>query len=422
MAKKTILVVDDSKTITKALKYKLEEKDYECLDAYSLEDCKNHLKTRRHDISIALLDLNLPDAYAGEAVEVANKFGIPSVILTGSDIEAFRHLLELPHVADYVIKEGQYSIEYALSLVNRLVHNRNKKVLILDKNKNTAHDIALNLKKHLLKTYVASNVDDAEEVLMENADISLVVTGNELDGSRDGLYLTKQIRKRHKKDEMVVIAISDEDEDAQKASKTSSMFLKFGANDFLKRPFSNEELFARINANLDSLDLFKDIHDKANRDFLTGMHNRRFFYETAGDIYHLAKQSNTPLAIAIIDIDHFKRVNDDYGHEIGDMAIKVVGKILFKNLKKTDLAARLGGEEFGIIMPKRTEEDVAMLMEQLRKAFDDHRIDLDVYELKYTVSIGVCTSYEEHLEKMIGKADEALYMAKENGRNQVVVL
>jgi diguanylate cyclase (GGDEF)-like protein len=421
MAKKTVLVVDDSKTITKALKFKLEEQGYECLDAYSLTECKEHLKTRRHDINIALLDLNLPDAHPGEAVEFTNKFGIASVILTGSDISAFKELLKLDHVADYVIKEGQYSIEYALSLVNRLLHNKNKKVLIIEKDRELAHKISNNLRKQLLKTYVATNADDAEEVLMENADIAVVVTGNELDGTRDGLYLTKQIRKRHKKDEMVIIAIADSSKDIVKAAKDSSMFLKYGANDFLKKPFSNEELYSRINANLDNLDLFTEIHEKANRDFLTGMHNRRFFFETATDIYHLAKHNNSPLSLSILDIDHFKRINDDFGHDIGDMAIKEVAKILFKNLRKTDLAARFGGEEFCIIMPNCDADQAELINEQIRNAFEENRIDLDVYELKYTVSIGVCTTYEENLEKMIAKADDALYNSKQNGRNIVTI-
>ena len=189
----------------------------------------------------------------------------------------------------------------------------------------------------------------------------------------------------------------------------------------MHKPSNHNEIVTRVNANLELLDLFSNIKDMANKDFLTGLYNRRFFFESGNAIYINAKRQNENLAVAMVDIDLFKKINDTYGHDIGDIAIKEVKKILTHHLRKSDLVARFGGEEFCILLHDISLENIEKLFEKVRVSFENNIIKTNGVEISYTVSIGVYYGLSDSLESLINLSDESLYEAKETGRNKVII-
>lgn len=412
--KHNILVVDDSRLVTSSIKDLLEENSlYNCITAASLKETAEALLKYKGKFDVAILDLNLPDSLNGDIVDFVSKFNIPVIVLTGSDITLEE--LNNTKIVDYVIKDGTYSFQYAVNVALRIINNKNIKVLLVDDSKVYLKTIKDLLVKYNLEVFTALNGQEALDILQVHQDIKVVLTDYEMP-IMDGLQLTRKLRKHYSKDEMSIIVSSSVND------KAASKFLKYGANDFLYKGFSHEEFYARLNSNLEILELFQKVKDKANKDYLTGMFNRRYLFDVGNENFERVKhRKDETLCVAILDIDHFKKINDSWGHDIGDIAIKEVAKILSNHLKSNSLVSRLGGEEFCVLLKGREISEIKKIFENIRSDFEKNIIVTDKCELKYTVSIGVCTKLQESLASMINKADDALYKAKENGRNKVVI-
>lgn len=267
-----------------------------------------------------------------------------------------------------------------------------------------------------LNVIMASNGKEALEIIKNSEKtFSLVLTDYHMP-IMDGMELTFRLREIYDKDELGIIALS-----SNTTLEIATEFLKIGANDFINKPYLETEVVTRINSNLDLIDLFKKTKDMANKDFLTGLYNRRYFFESGDSILKKSIRAKKNLALAMFDIDKFKNINDTYGHEVGDMAICEVGKIIDKYLRQSDLVARFGGEEFCILIDNISYKDSKSLFEKIRLAFENNVITINNIELKFTVSIGVFYGLNENLEEMIKIADEGLYYCKNNGRNQVKI-
>jgi diguanylate cyclase (GGDEF)-like protein len=157
-------------------------------------------------------------------------------------------------------------------------------------------------------------------------------------------------------------------------------------------------------------------------DALTGVHNRHWMNDAFPRAMHRCVFNKQPFAIMIIDIDHFKRVNDTYGHLVGDIALKTVAQCMMKNFRPNDLLARYGGEEFAVLLPDTSLEDAMTVAERMRAKVADEEVRCDSISFHITISIGITrTQHEEKLETLIGEADHALYRAKELGRNRVEI-
>ncbi|MDH4161627.1 MAG: diguanylate cyclase [Nitrospirota bacterium] len=159
-------------------------------------------------------------------------------------------------------------------------------------------------------------------------------------------------------------------------------------------------------------------------DELTGLRNRRFIMEQLEKEYQRAVRAGTPLSVMILDIDHFKRVNDNYGHVFGDQVLKAVAQEMEKSLRAYDLLGRIGGEEFLIASPGSSLDDAAALAERIRDRIKGRTIANHAHKVKMTISAGV-TSLGEHDGKMnslLIRADDALYQAKQQGRDRVITL
>ncbi len=169
--------------------------------------------------------------------------------------------------------------------------------------------------------------------------------------------------------------------------------------------------------------------NNARQDPLTGLNNRRGFKEIADKIHDFTHRYGHPYSVILLDIDFFKKVNDTYGHQMGDEALKVLANTILATIRTSDIAARFGGEEFVVVLPETTSKEAKGPLREATKLADRLRIAASEVELPYkgdiitfTISCGVSTHDEkdESLEKVIEKADKALYIAKESGRNRVV--
>ena len=167
----------------------------------------------------------------------------------------------------------------------------------------------------------------------------------------------------------------------------------------------------------------------ATLDALTGLNNRRQFELRLRQEIATAKRQRAPLCAIMMDIDHFKSVNDTYGHAVGDVTLKHVAKIIQKEIREYDIPSRYGGEEFSIILPYTEIKEAEKVAERLRASIEKSKINIKefdiegVEEISVTISLGI-NSFDEKLEdpSMLYKnADKALYLAKETGRNKVVV-
>jgi len=165
-----------------------------------------------------------------------------------------------------------------------------------------------------------------------------------------------------------------------------------------------------------------DLQQKSSTDELTGLFNRRFLAKAFGMELSRSERSGKPLAVLMIDIDHFKAFNDRFGHPEGDTVLRNTGAFLVKHLRSTDVAARYGGEEFIVLLPSTSKTEAGKKADTLRKAFAAARLSSDG-EAKVTVSIGVASMPEDGLteHELVGAADAALYVAKRKGRNRVAI-
>lgn len=174
---------------------------------------------------------------------------------------------------------------------------------------------------------------------------------------------------------------------------------------------------------LSNLKLRKRLQEQATRDPLTGLYNRRYLEDTLPRELHRILRRNAPLSLAMLDLDYFKRFNDAFGHDAGDLILRESGRVLLEGLRKSDIACRYGGEEFVLILPDSSLEDTGQRIEQVRRAFEELEIHHSGQRLAtMTVSAGVAAAPEHGstTEELLRAADEALYAAKQAGRNRVV--
>src|SRR5258706_8290656 len=165
------------------------------------------------------------------------------------------------------------------------------------------------------------------------------------------------------------------------------------------------------------------LHQQSITDALTRMHNRRYLYETLPREIVRAKRNESSIAVIIVDLDHFKRINDTYGHEAGDMTLRWVGSVLMKSVRGSDIVCRHGGEEFCVALPEASQESARAKAEEIRQALQELNLDYCGQPLKITASFGIAV-YPEHgtdADTLLRHADEALYDAKSGGRNRVIL-
>ncbi len=406
-----ILIVDDSKTILKSLKHSIESKlDITVHTATSMKECADLILKHKGKFTLALLDYNLPDAPNGEIVSFVKKFKIPSILLTGSILEKENTVFQNTNLIDYIIKDGSNAIDYSVSVVKRFILNESIEILVVDDSKTFAAKMQGLCLKYNLKALVNYSAKDALETIKQRPNIKLILVDYMMP-EMNGLEFTKELRKSYKKDEVAIIALSGTSEREIVAS-----FLKYGANDFLYKDFCDEEFFGRINNNLEVLELFHDTQDKAKKDYLTGLFNRNYFFNTGEEIYQRAKSKKELLSVVLININKFKVINDSYGHDVGDIALQEIANILLKYINTDSLIARLGADEYCILLKNRPYAEIHQTFQEIQEVIEKTKFNILHTNLNLSISVGANISYEENLQEMVGGAMDALMKAKEEKR------
>ena len=241
----------------------------------------------------------------------------------------------------------------------------------------------------------------------------------------DGLKFLGLKASRKELEQIPVIILTAEDDLDRKAE-----ILQRGASDYVTKPFHEKELLARVRIHT-KLKLLQDelreknaqLEELSVTDMLTGLANRRRLMARLEEEVQRSRRHNTPLAVVMIDIDHFKQVNDTHGHAMGDQVLRNIGALLKTSLRNTDLAARYGGEELTLVLPHTDLEKAVQVAEKLREKFAQFEHQLDGATLQKTASMGVAaregSDQAPAAEDLLKQADEALYRAKQSGRNRV---
>jgi len=243
----------------------------------------------------------------------------------------------------------------------------------------------------------------------------------------DGLKFLGLKASRKELEQIPVIILTAEDDLNRKAE-----ILERGASDYVTKPFHEKELLARVRIHTKLKLLQDELMEKnaqlealAITDPLTGLANRRRLMSRLDEEVSRAQRYKTPLSVVMIDIDHFKQVNDTHGHAMGDAVLRNIGAMLKSCVRTTDLAARYGGEEFTLVLPHTDVPAALQVAENLRIRFSEIEHQLDGVTLRKTASMGIAARDGQgevpQAEDLLKYADEALYHAKQNGRNQVQV-
>ncbi len=167
--------------------------------------------------------------------------------------------------------------------------------------------------------------------------------------------------------------------------------------------------------------MLRELENLARRDGLTGLWNRRYFFELGQREILRAARERSPLALVFFDADHFKRINDTYGHEVGDKVLTDIAQLGLRQLREVDIFGRMGGEEFAVLLPETPYAGALLVAERLRGCFASHALQLPQGPVRFTASFGVAMLCRETpcVESLLRRADDALYEAKRCGRNRV---
>jgi len=289
------------------------------------------------------------------------------------------------------------------------------KILVAEDDPISQRVLQANLLEWGYDVTVASDGGEAWAIMRQAESPSLVISDWMMPGM-DGLTLCRKIRQMERPGYIYFIILT--------AKKGVVEALEAGADDFLTKPFNPEELKCRIRIGERILNLERRILELANTDMLTGLLNRRAFMEKIRQEISRTQREKRPLSLIMADIDHFKRINDAYGHQAGDLVLQRFAEQLTASTRPYDFTGRYGGEEFIVCLPGTGRSGAGSIAERIRRQTEDMEIMLpdESGPIRITASFGTA-SHEEgprvDVDLLIKRADEALYRAKRGGRNRV---
>jgi diguanylate cyclase (GGDEF)-like protein len=408
--KNKIFIIDDSKSFSKLMTIRIKnDLGLESITASSFDESKLILEKERSSIFLALVDLNVVDAKGTEHIDYMLDHKVPVIVITGELNDEIRNKILEKNIIDYIFKSKKEDMDYVIKLLKQVIRNSETKVVVADDSplfRKLTGDL---LRLQMFKVLEAKNGLDCLNIVEENPDIKLVLTDYNMK-EMDGFELTLRLREKYSKDSLIIISISGND-----TKNISSKFIKIGVNDFITKPFTKEEFACRINMNMDALESIERIKDLSNRDFLTNLYNRKFFLEKSNSILAAGKQS----ALAIFILDHFKKLNNEYGDETGDMVLKSLGIIAKEHFSKSHFLFRLEGKKFAVLIPSITKEDATLLFENFCSKVSSIPLNVNGNRIEITISVGLSISEESNPSLRMKDAEELLSEARNSGRNRV---
>ena len=380
--------------------------------AKNLDDSLNVLKSRKIDLIITAIELE--DSTGEDLILKINDSpykNIPVVVITGTDSDEYRTRMFSLGIVDYISKKsGNEEIRSAILAYMREDNIFQKmaelKIAVCDDSKMDRY-----IMERIFTMAGISNVEyyeSGDHLLAADKEYDIYLIDMVLK-DMIGNYVIMKLRERGS--EAVIIAIS-----GVAHYKTISNTLNIGANDYIAKPFNNELLLSRIKTNAKNYILLNEVKQLAITDVLTSLYNRRHTMERLEDEIEKSKRYENPLSVMMIDVDYFKRINDEFGHLSGDVVLKKISESITKTLRDFDIVGRFGGEEFLVILPNTSIDDAYAAAERIRKNVES--LKLSKNDISLSVSIGVCQWSGDDLKNLLSEADRLLYSAKSNGRNR----
>jgi len=292
------------------------------------------------------------------------------------------------------------------------------KILIAEDDPISRRVLEANLLKWGYEVMVASDGVESYEIIQQSEAPSIIIS-DWMMPRMDGLALCREIRNMEKSEYIYFIILT-----AKGEKRDIIEGLEAGADDFLTKPFNQEELKYRIRIGERIINLERRIMEMANTDPLTGLLNRRAFMERIDQEMSRAQREKKPFSLILADIDHFKSVNDKYGHQIGDLVLQRFVGQLTTSTRPYDFLGRYGGEEFVACLPGADGLQAGSVAERMRRQIEDMESILrdDSRSIRITASFGIAShsiESERNVDLLIKRADDALYLAKDKGRNCV---
>ena len=441
-----ILVVDDLAPNIHLLKVKLQAEYYDVLTAQSAHQALDIAQKERLDL--ILMDAMMPGMDGFEACSRLKNnpdtWHVPIVMVTaleetkdrirgleaGADdfitkpIDDFnmmarvKSLLRLKMVTDQLLSHTGQSVASSRILLQNIEQQKGR-ILLVDDHPRNAEKIADTLRE---KHHVVLESDPVAALRLARSNIDMAIVSL-LSENFDGLRICASLKFDKESRDIPILVVGDPEDE--------SRFVRaydIGINDTIMRPIEKQELKARAHTLLrrkfyaDSLrENFNENLEMVVADPLTGLGNRRFFDRAVEPFFEALTTNDTPFSIMVFDIDHFKRVNDILGHDMGDQILKETAARLVTNMRAIDVVARYGGEEFMIAMPDTNLEDALIAADRVRALIAGTPVFVDGEALQVTTSVGVAEAQKgESLRDVFKRADGALYQAKQTGRNKAL--
>ncbi len=443
-----ILIVDDVETNRHLLQARL------VAEYYDVETSANGVEALRSVYNtppdLILLDVMMPEMDGYETCRQLKKDNltryIPVVMITslksqserlkgleaGADdfltkpvdktvlMARVRSLLRLKMVMDeWLVREAEARSAGFLDEENFFVRDKKEHFVLITDNKSigTTFTTSLGAKHHIISE---GNPDKALAYARDGTIdmVMLDLTAKTF----DALRLCARLRSQEATRSIPILALADPDDKRRMARA-----LDLGVNDLLCQPFDHHELIARVKTQMRYKSFaqylrvrFHESLEMSVRDPLTRLYNRLYLDRKLPALLNNIEEQ--PLCIFIVDIDHFKNINDTYGHDTGDLVLKEVAQRISKNVRALDMVCRLGGEEFLVIMPDTSHKEALITAERLRQHIDDHPFLIKAQEkhVHISISLGVAQARKDDKKgSLIKRADQALYHAKHSGRNRV---
>lgn len=448
-----ILVVDDMLPNIKLLEAKLTKEYYDVITAQDGFEAIE--KARKMSPDIILLDVMMPGM---DGFETCRKLRadpelshIPIVMLTalsekesrihGLEVGAddfltkpindnalfarVRSLIRLKVMIDELRLRGQTGVDLGIDPSSLNVGSiQDSRIMLIDDDQIQARQV---IEKLSTVNKKIKHIDKPEEALEEAQKglYDLVIISTQLLDA-DGLRICSQLRSNEQTRNVSIIILIDEDD-------TNSLVkgLEMGVNDYIITPVDVNELVARVKTQVRRKKYqealrsnYKQSISLAITDGLTGLYNRRYMDTHLENLVREATDNSRPISILMLDIDHFKQVNDTYGHNVGDEVIKEFGQRVINNIRPNDLAVRYGGEEFVVILNGTDMQNAKVVAERIRMQIETvpFKVSTADGQISKTTSLGISSLRREgpdSVEGLLKRADEALYAAKHGGRNRI---
>ncbi|WP_208975018.1 diguanylate cyclase domain-containing protein [Pseudovibrio exalbescens] len=413
--KRPILLVEDAHFFARIIQSELDKCGlFDVTTAGTLAEAQELLARSDFEPFLALVDLTLPDAQDGEVVDLAIQAGLPTIVFSARFDEQTRATILQKGIVDYVLKDSPASLSYLVELVQRIEKNMRTHVLVVDDARAQRAILKERLERYCLQVHTADCGEEGLRLLEANPQIQLLILDHGLPDI-SGFEALKRARRFRNFDELAIVGIS-----ATPSAELTAKFLKCGASDFVAKSCTPEELILRISQNLESLERIRELKELANKDPMTGLFNRRYLHDEIDKQHQEMAQQGLSMRYAMIDIDKFKQINDQFGHETGDKLIIAIADRIRDFLPKGAKAVRIGGDEFCVAFPDIDELTCRAFLSELRSSMPITLPGHDEQVFNSTISVGLSSGADATLSDALRTADRCLYEAKESGRNRII--